>query len=61
MDIVNIFKLITIAIIIFVIIQIFRNIKNWFNVPGAFRGDLFIILMFTIAASVPFIIKFLFF
>jgi hypothetical protein len=61
MDIENIFTLITIAIIIFIIIQIFRNIKDWFNVPGAFKGDIFMILMFAIAALIPFIIKFLFF
>ena len=43
------------------VIQIFRNIKDWFNVPGAFKGDIFMILMFAIAALIPFIIKFLFF
>jgi hypothetical protein len=40
---------------------IYKNIKDCFNIPGAFKGDLFMIFMCTIAASIPFIIKFLFF
>ena len=57
----NLFTLLTIGILIFVVIGIYKNIKDWFNIPGAFKDDLFMIFMCTIAASIPFIIKFLFF
>jgi len=57
----NLFTLLTIGILIFVVIGIYKNIKDWFNIPGAFKGDLFMIFMCIIAISIPFIIKFVFF